>query len=473
MLALRANRRSAADELIDGLWGDRPPASAAKQPYPTTSPGFARHWAPTARGPRSSPAAGVRAPAASRRRHWTRRDSSAWSIEPGQRRSRGSPMARYAARSSCGAVTRSPTSPRSPSPAPRSAGWRSFTCARSSWRSTAELAAGRHREVIGRARGADRRAPASASASMPSACSRFTAPGGSPRRWRATATRAAPWSRRSGSSPGPELRAPSGGDPRARTPPSTHRPPPAASYRASSRAAPRCSPGRERELRWLRERWARGRRRRPARAGRGPAGIGKTRLAASSRTRFSATGAPVLYAAGSGAPTPRWRRSAPRSRSARPTLLVLDDADDASPDDARGRLGPRGRAARLGRFSCSCCTATRGPAGLRRRGADGSPLRPCGPRPPPRSPSSTRRPTASRCRSTRCWPRAGRAARIHRAASGWAQAQAAERLEATGGQDGRPSAAASRGVEAEVAGGIAELQVAVRATQPLPRRRAV
>ena len=30
MLALRANRTVAADELIDGLWGDRPPTSAAK-----------------------------------------------------------------------------------------------------------------------------------------------------------------------------------------------------------------------------------------------------------------------------------------------------------------------------------------------------------------------------------------------------------------------------------------------------------
>src|SRR5918995_2638688 len=30
MLALRANRTVSADDLIDGLWGDRPPASAAK-----------------------------------------------------------------------------------------------------------------------------------------------------------------------------------------------------------------------------------------------------------------------------------------------------------------------------------------------------------------------------------------------------------------------------------------------------------
>src|ERR687898_1009470 len=30
MLALRANHTVSAEELIDGLWGDRPPASAAK-----------------------------------------------------------------------------------------------------------------------------------------------------------------------------------------------------------------------------------------------------------------------------------------------------------------------------------------------------------------------------------------------------------------------------------------------------------
>jgi DNA-binding SARP family transcriptional activator len=30
LLALRANRTVSADELIDGLWAERPPASAAK-----------------------------------------------------------------------------------------------------------------------------------------------------------------------------------------------------------------------------------------------------------------------------------------------------------------------------------------------------------------------------------------------------------------------------------------------------------
>jgi DNA-binding SARP family transcriptional activator len=33
MLALRANRTVSVDDLIDGLWGDRPPASAAKNLY--------------------------------------------------------------------------------------------------------------------------------------------------------------------------------------------------------------------------------------------------------------------------------------------------------------------------------------------------------------------------------------------------------------------------------------------------------
>ena len=61
--------------------------------------------------------------------------------------------------------------------------------------------------------------------------------------------------------------------------------------------------------------------------------------------------------------------------------------------------------------------------------------------------------------------------RIHRAASGWAQAQAAERLEATVGR-----AAGERGglraAEAEVAGSVAQLQLARERTSLYLRRRA-
>ncbi len=90
--------------------------------------------------------------------------------------------------------------------------------------------------------------------------------------------------------------------------------------------------GRDSELAWLRARWER------ARAGAGevvaisgPLGIGRTRLAAELAAEVHRAGAGVVYAAG-------WQRSedvlAAIRRSAaaeRPTLLVVDDAD-ASPD---------------------------------------------------------------------------------------------------------------------------------------------
>jgi WD40 repeat protein/DNA-binding SARP family transcriptional activator len=86
--------------------------------------------------------------------------------------------------------------------------------------------------------------------------------------------------------------------------------------------------GRERELAWLRVRWGR------ARAGAGelvvvsgPAGMGKTRLAAELAAEVQRAGGAVLYATG-------WARpdvavaAARRAREAmRPTLLVVDDAD--------------------------------------------------------------------------------------------------------------------------------------------------
>ena len=54
-----------------------------------------------------------------------------------------------ARRSRCGAARRSPTSPTSRSPQPRSAGSTSCGCTRASWRSTRTSTPGRHAEVIG------------------------------------------------------------------------------------------------------------------------------------------------------------------------------------------------------------------------------------------------------------------------------------------------------------------------------------
>ena len=130
MLALRANRTLSADELIDGLWGQRPPASAAKgvQLYVSrlrkaiNADGSGARIVTRGRGYE------LRSPTT----WWTRHGSSAWSRRPrsaGSRRGterrgrcalelwRGAPLADVA---------------EEPFASPRSAGSRSFTCERSS-----------------------------------------------------------------------------------------------------------------------------------------------------------------------------------------------------------------------------------------------------------------------------------------------------------------------------------------------------
>ena len=160
--------------------------------------------------------------------------------------------------------------------------------------------------------------------------------------------------------------------------------------------------GRERELRWLRERW------KEARPG---------------RSRVALVGGPVRdrqdpacgRARGRGTPQ-RGHRSVRRGvrrdcaavrgagESERPTLLVLDDAEDAPPSvleaAALARAGNRAGS------PCSSSSST-GASGARRRwrtssgrqGRSACPWIACGSTQPPRSPRSTRPPTASRCRS--------------------------------------------------------------------------
>ena len=116
-----------------------------------------------------------------------------------------------------------------------------------------------------------------------------------------------------------------------RTPRSTRRRRPR-SWRPSSKAARPLLAGRERELGWLRERWE------ETRSGgstvalvSGPAGIGKTRLVAELARDVHRGGASVIYAAGSGAAEPALDAVRRAGESERPTLLVIDDADDAPP----------------------------------------------------------------------------------------------------------------------------------------------
>ena len=99
--------------------------------------------------------------------------------------------------------------------------------------------------------------------------------------------------------------------------------------------------GRERELRWLRQRWA------EASEGRvvlalvaGPSGIGKTRLAAELAAGLQTGGVAILYADGADVDEAALEAVTRARLSTRPTLLVLDDADDASRAvlDATGEL---------------------------------------------------------------------------------------------------------------------------------------
>ena len=226
-----------------------------------------------------------------------------------------------------------------------------------------------------------------------------------------------------------------------RTRPSTHAPPAAraaapargrlaAARRARARAAAGCaSAGREaREAGsvWVALVW-------------GPAGIGKTRLVAELAAEVQREGAAVLYAGGRRARRRRARATvAAAGRATRPTLLVLDYADDAPPACSRPppplARAPEGRPLLV----CVLHHDEQGPpafAGLLATRPPSAAARPLGRGPPPRSPSSTRRPTASRCRSTTLIAESeGVPLRIHRAAGGWAQAEAAERLAATAGQ---------------------------------------
>jgi DNA-binding SARP family transcriptional activator/WD40 repeat protein len=218
--------------------------------------------------------------------------------------------------------------------------------------------------------------------------------------------------------------------------------------------------GRERELRWLRKRWREAEKggSRIALVG-GPDGIGKTRLVAELAAEVQRAGAAVVYAAGSGSPDAALEVIRTAGQGERATLLVLDDADDASPSvlDAAAALGEG-----PGDFALLLLVLHRDEQG------------------PPAFAEMSQRLVLRSLRADDVAeiaalyaPREGTAMpldtlmaesegvplRIHRAASRWAQAEAAERLEATVGR-----AATERGglraAEAEVAGTVAQLQLA-------------
>ena len=236
--------------------------------------------------------------------------------------------------------------------------------------------------------------------------------------------------------------------------------------------------GRERELGWLRRRWAAGERR----AGRLRTGLGARRGSArrgsspSSRPRSRAPGAAVLYAGGGEVADAALATVAEAGKGHRPTLLVLDYADDAPPAvlEAAAALArePEGRPLLI----CVLHHDEQGPpafaALLESGAAQRLRLDPLG-EDAAAEIAALYAPAEGVAMplETLIAESEGVPLRIHRAAGEWARAEAAERLAATAGQaaDDRSEL---RATQAAVAGSVVDLQTAARAHAPLRGRRA-
>jgi WD40 repeat protein/DNA-binding SARP family transcriptional activator len=451
LLALRANRTVATDELIDGLWGDRPPQSAAKnvQSYVSqlrrelAADGSGASIVTRGRGyelklPDDAVDAARFQRLVQRALAESERGIVDGAVQGALELWRGAPLADVASEPFAGAEIRRL----------EELHLRAVELA-----IDAELAAGRHGDAIGRLEALIAEHPSHERfhAQRMLALYRAGRQSDAVEGYRAAHRTLG---EQIGVEPGPELR-------RLQEQILAHDP---ALDATPARDLPRQleggSPllaGRDRELRWVRKRWA------EAEAGRtrvallsGPPGIGKTRLAAELAAAVQPE-ATVLYAAGSGAPDAALGAVRGAQQGELPTLLVLDDADDASPAllEAAASLAETPRDSALLLL-------------VLHRDDDG----------PPAFADAAHRLALRPLRveaaaeiaelyapadgvampiETLMADSEGVPLRIHRAASGWAQAETAGRLEATVGK-----AATERGglraVEAEVAGGVADLQ---------------
>ncbi len=327
MLALRANRTVSADELIDGLWADRPPASAAKNVqfyvsqlrkalasddcgarivthgggYELQVPQdavdalqFENLVEEAAREPASAGANGAASAAL-----------ELW---------RGAPLADVA------------SEPFAPAEIRRleELHMRALELA-----IDAELAAGRHDEVIARLEALIAEEPLRERLHAQRMLALYRA-GRQSEALEAYRQAHRTLAEQIGVEPGPELRRLQ--EQILAQDPALDAPAPVAELPRELEGGSPLLAGRERELGWLRRRWEQ------ASGGRavcalvwGPAGIGKTRLVAELAHEAQGAGAAVLYAGGGEVAEAALASVAESGKGHRPALLVLDYADDAPP----------------------------------------------------------------------------------------------------------------------------------------------
>jgi WD40 repeat protein/DNA-binding SARP family transcriptional activator len=466
MLALRANRTVAAEELIDGLWGDRPPASAAKnvqlyvfrlrkalgaddseativtrgRGYQLQLPQdsvdaarFERLVEEAAREPAS--AAGANGAASAALELW-----------------RGAPLADVASE---------------PFAAPEIGRLTEIHLRATELAIDAELAAGRHDEVIAQLEELIAEEPLRERLHAQRMLALYRAGRQSEaldayREARETLVE------QIGVEPGPELQRVQAAV--LAQDPSLDAPPPISELPVQLEGGSPLLAGRERELRWLRRRWQ------ETRAGRvvsalvcGPAGIGKTRLVAELAAEVQRDGAAVLYVGGSELAEAALATVAEAGNGWRPTLLVLDYADDAPPPvlDAAAALArePDGRPLLI----CVLHHDEQGPpafAGMLESGtAQGLRLDPLD-EDATAEIAALYAPTEGVAIPLRTLiaQSEGVPLGIHRAAGEWARAEAAERLAATAGH-AADDRSGLRAAQAAIAGGVVDLQTASERTR--------
>jgi WD40 repeat protein/DNA-binding SARP family transcriptional activator len=457
MLALRANRTVSADELIDGLWADRPPPSAAKN---------VQLYVSRLRKALAAAASDDEVRIATRGRGYELQlpddaiDAARFErlVERARREAERGIAANGAAHSALELWRGSPLTDVADEPfaGPAIRRLEELRLHAIELEIDGELADGRNAEVIGRLEGLIAEHPLHERFHAQRMLALYRA-GRQAEAMEAYRAAHRTLVEEIGGEPGPELR---------KLQDAILRQDPALDARPPRRELPRQleggSPvlaGRDHELRWLRKRW------REAEAGRsrialvsGPPGIGKTRLAAELAAEVQRAGAEVLYAPGSGSPGAARETIARAAENELPTLVVLDDADDAAPAVLEAAAGLAATPRDTPVLLLVLHRDEQGPPAF----ADAvqrlvlRPLR-----------------VEAAAEITELYAPAegvampletlmaesdGVPLRVHRAASGWAQAHAAERLEATVGR-----AATERGglqaAEAEVAGGVADLQV--------------